>query len=638
MLETLGLETTRDYTGNAFHRQLIPSWIAMAIGLGLTTCANQSISFAQFQAGDLPASPWSKSVDARQTQTKSLRSSSSNERLRQPKTLVQPVLSFPPAATVERRSVERQVNEASRPAAVTLMEPMLPDAVPFNSTNQSEQALPSTIDRPLEFLGESKNPALSRNETISQNQTAALPWHALTQKMPIKAQSDWHRVQAGGLILNDDSKLLAESLEHRPDSPREQMASSGNRSIEPGLPDRENNNAVQMLASQMASSKSPTTKPSFVPSVQEVNPIAENDPDASFEERALTGQDQRSTSKPTVNDFESTRIALAQRVSHERLSDGATSQSRAPEILESLPGWQSIERELKQRLERCDSLLKRGAVLSAREETSQGLLRLYRTMDLHRGHIFSEPAFDKAMIAIREEADFQKILGGSGVQAIVDNHTTDVLKNRPLDSTSPEMAAMHYRWYARYQLVAASDGHPWAADLLYAYGRTLEKDAEFNPARAVMFRNQAVILYQAATQTKPTQSEAANQLGFVLIHLDRIDDAYTALAASIQIKPNANAWNNLAEVFRQRGAPANAEYASQQAAALVAGNPQYSPENPEVTEVDPALFAKYSPMPVMASSSQNFTPSNVTTSVSNGSGSSVRNASSGNSLFSKILR
>ena len=197
---------------------------------------------------------------------------------------------------------------------------------------------------------------------------------------------------------------------------------------------------------------------------------------------------------------------------------------------------------------------------------------------------------------------------------------------------------MHYRWYARYQLVAASDGHPWAADLLYAYGRTLEKDAEFNPARAVMFRNQAVILYQAATQTKPTQSEAANQLGFVLIHLDRIDDAYTALAASIQIKPNANAWNNLAEVFRQRGASANAEYASQQAAALVAGNPQYSPENPEVTEVDPALFAKYSPMPLMASPSQNFTPSNVTTSVSNGSGSSVRNASSGNSLFSKILR
>lgn len=638
MLETLDLETTRPYTGNAFYRQLIPSWIAMAIGLGLTTSVSQSISLAQFQAGDLPASPWSKSADTRQTQSKSIRDSRSNERLRQPGTLVLPVLSIQPAATEERRSVERQVNESSRPAAVTLMEPIMPYAVPTKSTNPSEQALPSTIDRPLEFLGESKNPSSSRNETISQNQTTALPWHALTQKMPIEAQSDWHRVQAGGLILNDDSKRLAKSLEHGDDSPREQVAESGNRSIGPGLPDRENNAAVQMLASQMASSKSPSRKPSLVHSVQEANSNAENGPEALSEERALTGQDQRTTINPIGNDFEMTRIALAQRVSHERLSDPVASQSRAPEILESLPGWQSIERELKQRLERCDSLLKRGAVLSAREETSQGLLRLYRTMDLYRGHIFSEPAFDKAMTAIREEADFQKILGGSGVQAIVDNHTTDALKNRPLDSTSPEMAAMHYRWYARYQLVAASDGHPWAADLLYAYGRTLEKDAEFNPARAVMFRNQAVIFYQAATQTKPTQSEAANQLGFVLIHLDRMDDAYTALAASIQIKPNANAWNNLAEVFRQRGAAANAEYASQQAAALVAENPQFSPENPEITEVDPALFAKYSPMPLMASPSQNLTPSNVPTSVSNGSGSNVRNASSGNSLFSKILR
>ncbi len=593
MSETLDLETTKPYTGHAFHRKLIPSWFAMVVGLGLTTNVNPSLSLAQFQAGDLPASPWSKTADTRQTETKSIGNSSSNERLRQPGFLVQPVLSFQPATTEERRSIERQSNESSRPAPVTLMGPMMP----------SERASTSTIDKPLEFFRESKNSAPSRSETTSQNQTTSLPWHALTQKSPIEAQSDWHRVRAGGLVLKDDSKLIEESLELGPESSREQMTESDNRSISPGLPDRESNVSVQMLTSQMASSKSSSRKPLLVHSVPEMN-----------------------------------RIALAQRVSHERLSDPAAAQSQAPEILESLPGWQSIERELKQRLERCDSLLKRGAVLSAREEASQGLLRLYRTMDLHRGHIFSESAFEIAMTAIREEADFQKILGGSGVQAIVDNHVTDVLKNRPLESTSPEMAAMHYRWYARYQLIAASDGHPWAADLLYAYGRTLEKDAELNPARAVMFRNQAVVLYQAATQTKPTHSEAANQLGFALIHLDRIDDAYTALAASIQTKPNANAWNNLAELFRQRGAVADAEYASKQAAALVAGNPQFSPENPEITEVDPALFAKYSPMPLMASPAQNFTPNNVPTSVSNGSSSNVRNASSGNSLFSKILR
>ena len=199
------------------------------------------------------------------------------------------------------------------------------------------------------------------------------------------------------------------------------------------------------------------------------------------------------------------------------------------------------------------------------------------------------------------------------------------------------MAAMHYRWYARYQLVTASDGHPWSADLLYAYGKTLEKDAELNPDRATMFRNQAVVCYQAATQTKPTQSEAANQLGFALIHLGRIDEAYNALAASIQYQPNANAWNNLAEVFRQRGAVADVEYALQQAAALEAGKPKYSYDNPEITEVEPAVFAKYSPMPTMASPSQNFSQNNVPASDPNGNRSTIRNAKSG-SLFYKMFK
>ncbi|HUP79091.1 MAG TPA: hypothetical protein VM260_11100, partial [Pirellula sp.] len=289
------------------------------------------------------------------------------------------------------------------------------------------------------------------------------------------------------------------------------------------------------------------------------------------------------------------------------------------------------------RLEQCDSLLRRGAILSAREEANQGLLRLYRTMDLHRGSLFSEPAFEKALTAMREEADFVKSHGGSGIQAIVDSHTTDALKNRPLESTSPEMAAMHYRWYARYQLVTASDGHPWSADLLYAYGKTLEKDAELNPDRATMFRNQAVVCYQAATQTKPTQSEAANQLGFALIHLGRIDEAYNALAASIQYQPNANAWNNLAEVFRQRGAVADVEHALQQAAELEAGKPKYSYDNPEITEVEPTVFAKYSPMPTMASPSQYFPPNNGPASDPNANRSTIRNAKSSN-LFSKIFK
>ena len=341
-----------------------------------------------------------------------------------------------------------------------------------------------------------------------------------------------------------------------------------------------------------------------------------------------------------LDELQMKRIALADRVSHELLSNAPVDAAGVPQALESLPGWQAIEQELRQRLDRCDTLLKRGAVMSAREEAFQGLLRLYRTMDLHRGKMYSEAALEKAIVALREGMDFQRALGSSShssVQSIVNTHTTDALKNRPLDTTSTEMAAMHYRWYARYQLVTASDGHPWAADLLYAYGKTIEKEADLNPSKASLYRNQAVIFYQAATQVKPTHTEAASQLGFALIHLDRLEDAYTVLSASVRQSPSANAWNNLAEVYRRRGANAEAEYAVQQANSLTQNKTQYSPENPEIVEVDPSTFAKYSPIPTMASPSQNGVVGNQQ-AVPTDAGAGVRSAKSGNRFLSKIFQ
>lgn len=470
-------------------------------------------------------------------------------------------------------------------------------------------------------------------------------------------------MQAGGLILEADDILMAEGLEPNSNGTRERLTSRGNRRIGMGLPDREMQESAQLLPSQTASAKSSVgmDEPVVVRSANRPNlregqegqemdlesvsvstsSRAQSNTQMKQEEKVHVSHVETPANRPNTDEIQMKRIALAQRVHHELVSNPAAAAAKAPEALESLPGWQSVEHDLKQRLERCDSLLKRGAVLSAREEASQGLLRLYRTMDLHRGSLYSEAAFEKALAAFREEADFQKIIGGrqgAGVQSIVETHSTEALKGRPLETTSPELAAMHYRWFARYQLVAASDGHPWAADLLYAYGKTLEKDAELNPARANMFRSQAVVCYQAAMQIAPTQSEVANQLGFALIHLDRMEDAYTALSASIQHRPNANAWNNLAEVFRRRGSLVDAEYAVQQATALSSGVPKYSPENPEITEVDPTVFAKYSPRPNMAAPTQNFVAGNSTTAVPTGNGPDVRSAKSGNSLFSKIFK
>lgn len=654
MSAKLNLRTTEKCSAHAFNQKTVRRTLAIALAFGLSFASLESMSFGQSD-GDLPASPWSRRLETQPIVSTENGSRVSSGRLRPPGA------SALPDARSERRGAEQQDIQSQRLAPVTLMGPTLPKVSP----------------------------------------TTALPNHASTQKKPIEAQSDWHRVQAGGLIIEADDKRMTESLDLESNGTRGRLAVRSSRRIGTGLPDREDEGATSLLPSQTASAKStagreepvvarsanrpnaqkghdsqdslvsqemdletfsvstsssanPNTQPKsinrsdFAPvanrqpllvhSVQEAIPVS---PNGSQVERGNVGKVETPVSRPANDELQMKRIALAQRVHHELVSNPAAASANAPEALESLPGWQSVEQELKQRLERCDSLLRRGAVLSAREEASQGLLRLYRTMDLHRGSMFSEAAFEKAITALREEADFQKNIGGrqgSGVQSIVDNHSTEALKGRPLDTTSPELAAMHYRWFARYQLVSASDGHPWAADLLYAYGKTLEKDAELNPARSNMFRNQAVVCYQAAMQIAPSQSEVANQLGFALIHLDRMEDAYTALAASIQHKPNANAWNNLAEIYRRRGSIADAEYAVQQATALSSAVPKYTADNPEITEVDPAVFAKYSPRPTMASPMQNFASSNSPSTVPSSNGPEVRSAKSSNSLFSKIFK
>ena len=297
-----------------------------------------------------------------------------------------------------------------------------------------------------------------------------------------------------------------------------------------------------------------------------------------------------SVSQPSIQEAE--RMRIAQMQSHELQSIPLGPVYAEPRLLESPVGWKAIRGELAKHLENCDSLLRRGATHSARAEVLVGLRKLFRIMDLYRGVTHSETCFEAALTAMREESDFHNLQMSRSVASIVAMHTTPALKNRPLESVTAELACQHYRAYARFQLAQAADGHLYAADLLYALGKTLEKDADLNSDRAQQLRSQAVICYQTAIQLRPNQHHASNQLGYALIHLDRIEEAYDALRSSIEVKPNAPAWTNLAEIYRRRGATTEANYAVQQAMALGGGEPT---EQLDITQVDPAVFAKFSP-------------------------------------------
>ncbi|AMV34603.1 Tetratricopeptide repeat protein [Pirellula sp. SH-Sr6A] len=311
------------------------------------------------------------------------------------------------------------------------------------------------------------------------------------------------------------------------------------------------------------------------------------------------------------NAIPSSREQLAQRVSENLLQPDYSRSVRRnsgppPRALERPAGWSALEGELRSALEQCDQLLRRGAVHSARDEVVLGLRKLMRTMDAIRGAYVSEPALDKALQAMREELDFLSVSHGVTVESIVATHSTDVLKNRSLQGVSPAVASQHYRSFARYQFLLGADEHPWAADLLYALGKTLEKEAEANSAASLSLRSQAVICYQAAIHVQSNHPEASNQLGYSLLLLDRVDEALVALNRAVQLNPSSSSWANLAEAYKRSGALEQSSVAAAKASEWQrAERPGYSRSNPEVIEISPEEFARFSPAQNSYSSTTN---------------------------------
>jgi len=291
------------------------------------------------------------------------------------------------------------------------------------------------------------------------------------------------------------------------------------------------------------------------------------------------------------------RATLASQISKEVLTPSLVSSSRVVQPIETPPGWASVETTLRSSLDRCDHLLRRGAVHSSRQEAVGAIRHLLRSLDLHKRAWESEPAFQQGLVALKESEDFERsqITELTSVHRLVQSHQTTILQETSLDSISPAIAAQHYRAFARDAFLTAADGHPWGADLFYALGKTYEKESQQQPDRQLTLLQHGLVCFQTAYAIDPRRSHIANQLGFNLLQLDKVNDAMVALNAAIATQPSANAYRNLAEAYRRTGQRAEMQSALQQASGLAAQETRFSPDRPEITEISPEEFARISP-------------------------------------------
>lgn len=288
------------------------------------------------------------------------------------------------------------------------------------------------------------------------------------------------------------------------------------------------------------------------------------------------------------------REKIAEQVSKQLLTSNRSSAT-PPKAIESPRGWKAVEEDLRFRLKNCDDLLRRGATQSAREEVLIGLNSLCRAIDVRKGASQSESSLQSALTAFEEEKDFYR--DRSSGAADVSGHQTPVLRSKQTINLSPIVASQHYRAYAKQQLIATSQGHPWAAELYYALGRTLESESESSQEFSYMLREQAIACYQAALAVDRNHADAANQLGYSLLRVDRPQEAEAALTASLAITPTAQAWKNLAEVYRRTGDVNRNQFAVEQ--AMVLDNQSVRMMNgqpmPPVLEMSAEQFAQISP-------------------------------------------
>lgn len=341
---------------------------------------------------------------------------------------------------------------------------------------------------------------------------------------------------------------------------------SDRRRITQGLP--EQTPSAGRIESSMVSKSRVTTGP---------DPIGT----APMDRRAI--ERSESTQRPLV--FPTAPLLNPQDPGH--FSSGT--DARSPRGVSNLTPteWQSVEIELKRRLEKCDALLRRNGVHSAREEVNQGLTILVRHIEALRQNEFAastiqqptmqsrkrrtlEPALQQALVALDECADFHETIHypPRRIERMVEHHATTALKGQNLDSMSNALARQAYLEHAGRMFLIGTERHPWAAELLYALGKTYERELQMDTVRPITLRSQAAACFDAAHQIAPSYGYIANELGFTLVHLDRLEQAHAVLQSVLADQPSSHAWRNLAEVHRRRGAIEESKLATAQADAL----------------------------------------------------------------------
>lgn len=421
------------------------------------------------------------------------------------------------------------------------------------TTNQSKNRLShAALDPQVNPLGHKAS--LARHSTaysltlpISQLIVIALSSFAAgqTKPDPLPNAQEWQRLPSTGLILEPGaSDLLDTSGPASPFQPN--PTNNFPRRIQQGLPDvtmpsQGDSTLVSADTDADGSSKSKRREAKLQRELQQR--ISESFP-KSFLLDATDPSHFGNPSAPYSDGFQPTPNTSRLRL---HTSDSENSLALSPD-------WEDLHDEMLKRLSACDRYLRSQSTYSAREEAREGLLLLTRRLDQ-----LLKPA-------TTSDTSRKPSIRKSTPHASALQHAL-----RALDEASFESGESMAETLQTFSdlIPQAILQHPWAADLLYALGKSYERETEIDIPKSDTLRLQAIACYQAALRVAPSRPYISNQLGFNHLFNNSLDQAFNALQRSLDAGPSVYAWRNLAELYRRRGDHREALLADEQAQYLL---------------------------------------------------------------------
>ena len=203
-----------------------------------------------------------------------------------------------------------------------------------------------------------------------------------------------------------------------------------------------------------------------------------------------------------------------------------------------------------QKVQYSESLARRGAVTTAKEDLHLALQMISESLDQATASNRFTKSLRRAFVALKEADEFSHEV--SDISIFVAGHETPVLKATDISKISRNQARLAYYDYAEASIWKACGGQPIASEALRTLGKVLLSLPKLTEMDSQSTQAKSMLMFRLATAINPQDSHSAKELALIYARHSYLDEAQALLLRSLRIQTNPQSWEALGTGFIAR--------------------------------------------------------------------------------------